>query len=257
MENLCCLGFLSLICTISGFLVWYNLFMPEPDASPPKIIALLPAYNEAVRIVPVLESVLVHLPALVVDDGSTDQTAEFARAAGAQVILQQPNAGKGAALRAGFRRAIQDGYDAVVTLDSDGQHDPEDLPAFLIRYGQIHSDLIIGYRDFRLMPLSRRLANTAGRLAFSWALGQFILDNQSGYRLISKRMMEATLNSQEEGFEFEVEMIQICLKKGFTLSWVPIKTIYAGEESHIRPIPHVQRFLHQVWLTRQARFKKE
>jgi glycosyltransferase involved in cell wall biosynthesis len=216
--------------------------MSEPDSSPPKVIALLPAFNEAVRIVPVLESVLVHLPALVVDDGSTDQTAEFARDAGAQVI-QQPNAGKGAALRAGFRQVIQDGYDAVVTLDSDGQHDPADIPAFLIRYGQIRADLIIGYRDFRLMPLSRRLANSAGRLAFSWALGQFILDNQSGYRLISKRMMEATLNSQEEGFEFEVEMIQICLKEGFTLSWVPIKTIYAGEGSHIRPIPHVQRFL--------------
>jgi glycosyltransferase involved in cell wall biosynthesis len=230
--------------------------MPEPDASPSKVIALLPAFNEAVRIVPVLESVLVHLPALVVDDGSTDQTAEFARDAGAQVI-QQPNAGKGAALRAGFRQVIQDGYDAVVTLDSDGQHDPADLPAFLIRYGQIRADLIIGYRDFRLMPLSRRLANSAGRLAFSWALGQFILDNQSGYRLISKRMMEATLDSQEEGFEFEVEMIQICLKEGFTLSWVPIKTIYAGEGSHIRPIPHVQRFLRQVWLTRLSRIKKE
>jgi glycosyltransferase involved in cell wall biosynthesis len=229
--------------------------MPEPDASPSKVIALLPAFNEAVRIVPVLESVLAYLPALVVDDGSTDQTAEFARAVGAQVI-QQPNAGKGAALRAGFRQVIQDGCDAVVTLDSDGQHDPADIPAFLIRYGQIRADLIIGYRDFRLMPLSRRLANTAGRLAFSWALGQFILDNQSGYRLISKRMMEATLNSQEEGFEFEVEMIQICLKEGFTLSWVPIKTIYAGEGSHIRPIPHVQRFLRMVWLTRLSRFKK-
>ena len=219
-------------------------------------MALLPAYNEAARILPVLERVMLHLPALVVDDGSTDQTAAIARAAGAQVFVQQPNAGKGAALRAGFRYAIDAGSEAVVTLDSDGQHDPSDLPAFLIRYGQTQADLIIGHRDFRLMPVSRRLANSAGRLAFSWALGQYILDNQSGYRLISRRMMEATLDSKEEGFEFEVEMIQICLQEGFTLSWVPIKTIYAGEGSHIQPIQHVRRFMRQVWLTRQARLKK-
>jgi glycosyltransferase involved in cell wall biosynthesis len=221
-----------------------------------KIMALLPAHNEAGRILPVLQGVLAHLPALVVDDGSTDNTAALAQAAGAEVYVQQPNAGKGAALRAGFREALKAGCDAVVTLDSDGQHDPADIPAFLVRYGQLHPDLIIGHRDFRLMPVSRRLANTAGRLAFSWALGQYILDNQSGYRLLSRRMMDATLTSKEEGFEFEVEMIQICLQQGFTLAWVPIQTIYAGEGSHIQPGSHVRRFLRQVWLTRKARLKK-
>jgi glycosyltransferase involved in cell wall biosynthesis len=221
-----------------------------------KIMALLPAHNEAGRILPVLQGVLAHLPALVIDDGSTDNTAALAQAAGAEVHVQRPNAGKGAALRAGFRQALIAGCNAVVTLDSDGQHNPADIPAFLVRYGQLHPDLIIGYRDFRLMPVSRRLANTAGRLAFSWALGQYILDNQSGYRLLSRRMMEATLTSKEEGFEFEVEMIQICLQEGFTLAWVPIQTIYAGEGSHIQPGSHVRRFLRQVWSTRKARLKK-
>jgi glycosyltransferase involved in cell wall biosynthesis len=221
-----------------------------------KIMALLPAHNEASRILPVLHGVFAHLPALVVDDGSTDNTAALAQAAGAEVYVQRPNAGKGAALRAGFREALKAGCDAVITLDSDGQHNPADIPAFLVRYGQLHPDLIIGYRDFRLMPVSRRLANTAGRLAFSWALGQYILDNQSGYRLLSRRMMESTLASKEEGFEFEVEMIQICLQEGFTLAWVPIQTIYAGEGSHIQPGSHVRRFLRQVWLTRKARLKK-
>jgi glycosyltransferase involved in cell wall biosynthesis len=230
--------------------------MPALDTTPPKIIALLPAHNEAARIAPVLQGVLAHLPALVVDDGSSDDTTAVAEAAGAQVYRQHPNAGKGAALRAGFRQAIQAGCDAVLTLDSDGQHDPADIPAFLIRYGQVQPDLIIGYRNFRLMPFSRRLANSAGRLAFSWALGQYIQDNQSGYRLISKRMMEATLHSQEEGFEFEVEMIQMCLREGYTLTWVPIQTIYTGEGSHIKPIPHVRQFLRQVWRTRQMRSRK-
>jgi glycosyltransferase involved in cell wall biosynthesis len=82
-----------------------------------KILALLPAHNEASRILPVLQGVLAHLPALVVDDGSTDNTAALAHAAGSEVYVQQPNAGKGAALRAGFREALKAGCDAVVTLD--------------------------------------------------------------------------------------------------------------------------------------------
>jgi glycosyltransferase involved in cell wall biosynthesis len=222
----------------------------------PHLMALLPAHNESSRILPVLQGVLAYLPALVIDDGSSDNTAQVALDAGARVFRQEPNAGKGAALRAGFRQAIEMGSDAVITLDSDGQHDPGDIPVFLARYGQLRPDLIIGYRNFRQMPFSRRLANTAGRMAFSWALGEYIQDNQSGYRMISRRMMEAALNSQEEGFEFEVEMIHSCLQEGYTLSWVPIKTIYAGEGSHIKPVPHVQRFLRQVWRTRQARFRK-
>jgi glycosyltransferase involved in cell wall biosynthesis len=236
--------------------VWYNLGMPFQDRSQNSVIALLPAHNEATRILPVLQGVLAHLSALVVDDGSSDDTAAVAEAAGARVFRQQPNAGKGAALRAGFRQAIQANCTAVITLDSDGQHDPADIPTFLTSYYHHQPDLIIGYRDFRQMPLSRRLANTTGRIAFSWALGQYIKDNQSGYRLISKRMMEATLDSKEEGFEFEVEMIQLCLRAGFDLTWVPIQTIYAGEDSHIKPIPHIRRFLRQVWITRQARLKK-
>jgi glycosyltransferase involved in cell wall biosynthesis len=230
--------------------------MTRHDDRFPHLMALLPAHNEAARILPVLQGVLAYLPALVIDDGSNDNTAQLAEDAGARVFRQNPNAGKGAALRSGFQQAINLGCDAVITLDSDGQHDPGDIPVFLTRYGQLKPDLIIGYRNFHQMPFSRRLANTAGRWAFSWALGQYIQDNQSGYRMISQRMMEATLNSQEEGFEFEVEMIHICLQEGYTLSWVPIKTIYGGEGSHIKPVPHVQRFLRQVWRTRQARFRK-
>jgi glycosyltransferase involved in cell wall biosynthesis len=216
-----------------------------------KILALIPAYNEALRVAGVVEGVLTHLPILVVDDGSIDETATIAQAAGATVLVQNPNQGKGAALQAGFRWAIAEAYEAVVTLDADGQHDPAEIPKFLQAYTAPGADLVIGRRDFSQMPPVRRLANWLGRWAFSWALGQRIPDNQSGYRLVSRRLMAAMLDHNiEPGFEYEVEMITICIRRGFSLAWVPIRTIYAGETSHINSIQHVKNFLRLIWRTR-------
>ena len=218
------------------------------------IVALIPGYNEAPRIGPVVEATRRHLPVIVVDDGSTDATAERARAAGAEVIEQRPNQGKGAALRAGFRRAIADGAEAILTLDADGQHDPAEIPRFLEVWGAAPADsrpdLVIGARSFRSMPPVRRLSNVLGGWAFSWAVGQDIPDNQSGYRLVSRRLAEATLDSTETGFAFEVEGITTCLRMGGRIAWVPIRTIYAGAPSHIRPVAHLGEFIRTV---RQAR----
>lgn len=222
----------------------------------PKIIAIMPAYNEEKRITPVILNVKKYLEVLVVDDGSKDETAELAQAAGAQVLRQNPNAGKGAALRAGFIQALQDGCAAVITLDSDGQHDPQEIPLFLERYEQTGADLIIGARDFRQMPLSRKVANWSGTQIFSWAMGRKILDNQSGYRLISRRMMEALLGSTEQGFEFEVEMIMKCLKNHWVMDWVPIRTIYSDQGSHIQPGKHVVNFMRVVLKTRREMRRK-
>jgi glycosyltransferase involved in cell wall biosynthesis len=215
-----------------------------------RVLALIPAYNEAQRIAQVVKGTLAYLPALVVDDGSTDKTAAQAEASGAIVLRQTPNQGKGAALRTGFRWALTENYDAILTLDADGQHDPAEIPKFLDTTH--HADLIIGARDFSQMPPVRRLANSLGRWSFSWALGQPVRDNQSGYRLISRRLVEAALASSEQGFEFEVEMIVICVQNGFRLEWVPVRTIYAGEASHIDPWQHVVNFLQMVWRTKQS-----
>ncbi|HEX8024816.1 MAG TPA: glycosyltransferase family 2 protein, partial [Candidatus Limnocylindrales bacterium] len=165
------------------------------------------------------------------------------------------NQGKGAALRTGFRAALERGAEAVVTLDGDGQHDPAEIPAFLGAYahrtvaGQ-PTELIVGRRDFRRMPIVRRLANALGTVTLSAALGDWIPDNQSGYRLIGRRLMAATLGSEERGFAFEVEMIAIALREGWPLDWVPIRTIYGDEESHIQPSQHLREFLA---VTRRAR----
>ena len=217
-----------------------------------QVTALIPAYNEAATIERVVADALSHLPVLVVDDGSNDNTGALAESAGATVLRQQPNQGKGAALRAGFRLALDQGFDAVLTLDGDGQHDPADMPKFLQAYASSGSHLIIGQRDFAQMPLVRRIANSVGRWSFSWAIGQQIPDNQSGYRLIDRQMMEQLLSSSEQGFQFEVEMIMVCVKLGLILDWVDIKTIYAGESSHISPLEHAAEYLRILRLVRRS-----
>jgi glycosyltransferase involved in cell wall biosynthesis len=221
----------------------------------PRILALVPGYQEGPRIGAVVRAASRHLTVLVVDDGSSDDTPAVAEAAGARVIRQVPNQGKGAALRTGFRVALEEGWDAVLTLDADGQHDPDEIPRFVTAFAAPGAsaprpELVIGRRDFARMPPVRRLANTIGTAAFSWAVGQDIPDNQSGYRLLGRRLMAATLDSNETGFEFEVEMIAVCLRRGWTLGWVPISTIYAGEPSHVRPVAHLRHF---VRATRAAR----
>jgi glycosyltransferase involved in cell wall biosynthesis len=214
-------------------------------------LALIPAYNEAPHISEVVAQVQHHLPVLVVDDGSRDDTARLAEAAGAEVLRQVPNQGKGAALRAGFRQALANGYDGIVMLDADGQHDPLEIPKFLQAHAHSAADLIIGERNFSQMPFPRNITNRIGRWMFNWALGQSIPDNQSGYRLLSRRMMEALLDSSEQGFEFEVEMITDCLRNKYLLEWVPIRTIYGNQGSHIQPVPHILNYFRIVWATRR------
>jgi glycosyltransferase involved in cell wall biosynthesis len=190
------------------------------------------------------------MPVIVVDDGSTDRTAELAAEAGASIVRQAPNKGKGVALRAGFRHAMAEGCEAVVTLDADGQHDPSEIPRFLDAWHRGRAALIVGRRDFTRMPLVRRISNTLGRTAFSWAVGRSIPDNQSGYRLIGRSLLEVLIDSDEAGFEFELEMITTAIRRGDTVAWVPISTIYRGESSHIRPWTHLANF---VRVTRSAR----
>jgi len=207
------------------------------------LLGLIPAYQEGPRIAAVVERTRTFLPVVVVDDGSTDDTAARAEAAGALVLRQVPNAGKGAALRAGFRHALATDAPAVVTLDADGQHDPAEIPRFLAAYEADGPELVIGRRNFRAMPPVRRLSNTLGGMVFSVAVGRRVADNQSGYRLIGRRLMTALLDSRETGFEFEVEMIARCIALGLPIAEVPIRTIYTGEPSHIQPWRHFTEFL--------------
>lgn len=207
-----------------------------------KILACIPAYNEESTIQTVVRETMNYLPVIVADDGSTDSTRKLASEAGAIVLQNHKNLGKGAAIRKGFRYALDNGYHAVLMLDADGQHDPQDIPSFLENYKQNQSNLIIGMRDFSRMPIARKMANSIGGILVNRLTNEHIPDNQSGYRLIDANLMERLLDSQEMGFEFEVEMIFACLYAGFSINWVPIKTIYAGEKSHINPLTHISNY---------------
>jgi hypothetical protein len=182
------------------------------------ILALIPAHNEARHIAMVVTGVRAHLPVLVVDDGSTDATA---------AVPKRP------ARPCGVSRPTRE----------RGQHDPAEIPTFLKAYSATHANLIIGARNFRYMPLLRRTSNSLGRLTFSWALGRHVPDNQSGYRLVRRWLTDATRVSPERGFEFEMDMIVVAKRSGFRLQWVPVRTIYAGESSHIRKWHHLVNFL--------------
>ncbi len=229
--------------------------MPFQKSDFPNVVALIPAYNESATIAGVILKTKAHLPVLVVDDGSDDGTAISARRSGANVVEHEANQGKGAALRTGLRWAVAEGYEAVVTLDADGQHDPLEIPHFLAAFRHQGADLVIGRRRFREMPPLRRVSNWVGRHTFSWIMGQSIPDNQSGYRLISRPLIETLLLSHEQGFEFEVEMITICVEQNFRLAWVPIRTIYGDETSHINPLRHTLNFLRLLWRTHRRLHK--
>jgi glycosyltransferase involved in cell wall biosynthesis len=218
----------------------------------PRILILIPAYNEADRVPAVISASRVYGPVLVVDDGSKDDTSAVAKAAGAEVLRQEPNQGKGAALIRGFKYGFDNGYDAVLTLDADGQHDPEEIPLFIQDFVTNGSDLIIGKRDFSKMPFPRNITNRIGTWSFSDAMQQYIPDNQSGYRLHSKRLLQEALTSSEHGFECEVEIILRSVLKGFKISWIPIKTIYnTKQNSKISPLRHAWKFYHLVYRTRK------
>ena len=212
---------------------------------------IIPAFNEETHIADVVTLSRKLLPTLVIDDGSRDNTASVAKNNGAILISQIKNQGKGAALKRGFLEALKMGFEYAITIDADGQNDVAEVPKFQEMFFHEKTDLIIGFRDFSQMPFSRRMANSIGGSAFSWAMGERILDNQSGYRLLSQRLMQTVIASQESGFEFEVEVIVNCLQNNYSLGWVPIRTIYGNEKSHIQPIKHITNFFRVVLQTRK------
>jgi glycosyltransferase involved in cell wall biosynthesis len=219
------------------------------------ILALIPAWNEEAFIGPVIEATRTQLPVLVVDDGSKDRTPDLAISAGAMLVQHAENKGKGQALITGFNWALAQGFEAVVTLDADGQHDPEEIPKFLSAYRENAGELIIGRRDFRQMPFPNRFANPIGSWLLSLALRQRIYDNQSGYRLHTRRLLES-LHLQMTGFELEVEVVMQTVCLGMTIGWVPIRTIYGtGKVSYFHPLHDTIKFLRMVWYAYQYRRK--
>ena len=228
----------------------------EPaDMRSEHILALIPAWNEATRIGPVVKETGHQLPVLVVDDGSSDETADVAAAAGAVIIRHDNKLGYGRALRTGFGWALKNGHHAVLTLDADGQHDPADIPKFLAAFRSGPWDLIIGRRNFRQVPFHRRYTTRFGSWLLQLALKQPVHDNSCGFRLYSRPLLEK-LSFSTTGFELTAEAIILTAFGGHPIGWVDIQTIYdTGKKSNFRPVRDGYRFFATVGRAVRHRIK--
>jgi len=214
-----------------------------------KICILIPAHNEEKEIGRLVREVRAKgLDVLVVDDGSKDGTAAIARAQGAEVLKNDPRRGKGFSLKRGFDHAVGKGYDGVITMDGDGQHDTDDLARFLAAAQTTPRGVVNGtrMRDAGAMPLVRRLTNRFMSWMISAISGQRIEDSQCGYRYVSCDLLrQITLTSND--FEIETEVLLKSCKAGCSVISIPIKTIYRDEKSKINPVKDTCRFFAYLW----------
>jgi glycosyltransferase involved in cell wall biosynthesis len=204
-----------------------------------RVAVAIPALQAEAFVADIVRRTLAVLPdLLVIDDGSSDHTGDVARSAGAEVITMPHNRGKGAALRAAFCEFFRRGYEAVVTLDADGQHLPEEIPKLLSGWEE-GGDLVLGTRErlYSQMGRLRRTSNRASSRAISIVAGTRLRDVQTGFRLYTRPLIAAT-GFPEPRFEAETAVIVRAVRRGFSIITVPIDLGYADglATSHYRPI---------------------
>jgi glycosyltransferase involved in cell wall biosynthesis len=213
-----------------------------------RFAAFVPAYNAARLIGPVLDAISRYIPisnVVVVDDGSTDDTALVAQRHGARVVRHETNRGKGAAIRTaiGALRSLP-GIDAVVMLDADGQHDPEEIPRFVEEFMKGNVDLVVGDRMAAAgaMPAIRVFSNRLTSAVVSLRAGQRIPDSQNGYRLIRASLL-SSLHLVTSRYEIDSEILIKACRSGARVSSIPVRTIYGSEKSAIHPARDTIRFI--------------
>lgn len=230
--------------------------MPERG----KYCVLIPAYREEGRIGRVVRDALKYGGnVLVVDDGSPDATAAEAEAAGAIVVRHDDNRGKGLALETGFAYAAGKGYDFVVTMDADGQHDPADMEAMIKVHTEDGFSVVVGSRMWDQsgkMPLIRRMTNLFMSWLLSREMGQHVPDTQSGYRLYSKEVL-GRLKVGSARFAAESEVLLALADEGVKIGSSQIRVIYADEKSKINPVRDTWRFFEMLREYRSKRAKRE
>lgn len=212
------------------------------------IAVLIPAYNAEKTIEETLSRIHKVLPAafvLVVNDGSQDRTAACAERAGGHVLSHPRNRGKGAALQTGFDTLLSlSSIQYIITMDADLQHCPEDAPNFLRAEEETHADIVLGLRKRKgtSMPLHRRFSNAVTSWLVSARTSRTILDSQCGYRLIHRNVVEA-VRLESTGFEAETEFLIKAVLRGFSVTHVPIQTVYGTGKSSMTNWTTTVRFL--------------
>lgn len=209
-----------------------------------KVCAIIPFYNEEDFLSDVVSGTLKYVDKVfAVNDGSTDNSVDkinfFDRV---QIISLDKNYGKGKALQSGFEEASMQGFDILITLDADMQHNPEFIPDFISK-AKVY-DIVIGNRlnDIKNMPLQRIFSNKITSKLLSIKTGQKILDSQCGYRAYKSEVIKK-IKSYSSGYEAESEMIISAAKAGFSIGFTNIPTIYGNEKTKMNPINAIFGFV--------------
>ena len=223
--------------------------MSSPRTEEARIAVVIPAYREGERIARVVRDVKSFVNVVVVvDDCSPDNTSEEANAAGAVVVRHDVNKGKGAALKTAFKKLGEMGYDYGITMDGDGQHDPQQLPLFIKEIKDSRATMVVGNRfsNAQGMPKVRWLVNRS----MSWLISKIcrcsIPDTQCGYRAIAVAN-PCVLAAKSDHFDYESEVLILTARNKGVIKSVPVKTIYQGEVSKIRPLRDTLRFFKLLW----------
>ncbi len=222
-------------------------------SNPDNVVVVIPAYNEAATIRDVASRALEHCSqVVVVDDGSTDDTVAQLDGLPLTVLQNEKNAGKAASLWNGMRYALQQGAEAVITLDGDGQHDPADIPRLLAVSERYPGHTLIAARlqNRESAPRARLFANNFADFWISWAAGQWVHDSQSGFRLYPAELLRGLTPRQDRryGFVFESEVLIIGIRRGFPSVSVPITSVYrhGARPSHFRPVADITLIVRMV-----------
>jgi glycosyltransferase involved in cell wall biosynthesis len=221
------------------------------------LVVIVPAYNAEATLANVVKGVRRNLPkALIigVDDGSSDGSRKLLRTVADETIEFDVNQGKGAALRAGFARALEKGAAAVLTIDSDGQHDPAFAPDIVRALDR--ADIVIGTRDLSgaHVPKHRRIANMISSAATRAVSGGKVRDSQSGYRAMKAEVFRK-VDAKGDRYEFETDFIIRAARSGFTTVNVPISTIY-GSPSYFREFRDAWLVIKVLWRHKAGIFKR-
>jgi hypothetical protein len=224
-----------------------------------KALVVIPAFNEAGRIGAVLagvRAVAPALPVLVVDDGSSDHTAAVARAAGARVVCLPFNLGAGVAAQTGYKLAVREGYDCVVQLDGDGQHEPADIPALLAVIERREADVAIGSRFLGGTGYRTGLLRRAGIGLFAWLAwlltGVRFSDVTSGFRAFGGDVVRFAATEWYPTDFADADVLITLRRAGFRLREVPVRMYprAGGRSMHagLRPVYYVFKMLLSVAL---------
>jgi dolichol-phosphate mannosyltransferase len=212
------------------------------------VFIVIPTYNEARTIGSIVRDLrLRDFRVVVIDDGSCDHTIIHANKYGAELIVHSKNIGKGRCIREGFEYSVENGCDAVITMDGDGQHDLREIDKFIEEYRKSSADIVLGNRMHKpkRMPFIRRCVNIFMSFVISFILGRRVEDSQCGYRLISRKAIEK-MSLKTTKYEIESEMLIEAKRHNLAISSVDIDSIYHGELSQINPLFDTIRFIRLI-----------